>query len=247
MSAYITTENQTLLWRLLNQIPSFIQKPEQEKASLFRKTIEQHYYENEHTDLSYDQLQDINKKTLMTVLYPPSIPSPSIPSPSIPSPSIPSPNDSPSPPVHPPSSVNSPMHMVETSEEKSIREYNERQQMYENMNTKPKLPNANELFQEPSKEDNEVITNMDELLEQYQIQRVLDISFSSPPPSIQSKLQHSTVVVTQETTENHVEHLEREIEKLRDLYGIIQEKVTNLEISMNAFKEKMLIDDIGEK
>lgn len=241
MSAYITTENQTLLWRLLNQIPSFVQKTEQEKAYLFRKTIEQHYYENEHTDLTYDQLQDINKKTLMTVLYPPSTPTPSIPSPP------PSASPSPSPPIQPTSSISSPMHMVETSEEKSIREYNERQQMYENMNAKPKLPNANELFQEPSKEDNEVITNMDELLEQYQIQRVLDISFSSPPPSIQSKLQNSTVVVTQETTENPAEYLEREIEKLRDLYGIIQEKVTNLETSMNAFKEKMLIDDIGEK
>lgn len=222
MSAYITTENQNLLWRLLNQIPSFSQKPEQEKSSLFRKTVEQHYYENEHANLNYAQLQDVNKRTLMAILHPP--------------------------PVQPMPSIDSPTHMVETPEEKSIREYNERQQMYENMNTKPKLPNAKELFQEPSKEDSEVITNMDELLEQYQIQRVLDVSFSSPPPSVpQSKLQTSIDAVAQETAVKHAEYLEKEIEKLRDLYKTIQEKVTNLETSMNAFKEKMLIDDIGEK
>ena len=232
MSAYITTENQNLLWRLLNQIPSFSQKPEQEKTSLFRKTVEQHYYENEHANLNYTQLQDVNKRTLMAILHPPPVQATNFSS----------------SPVQPMPSINSPTHMVETSEEKSIREYNERQQMYENMNAKPKLPNANELFQEPSKEDNEVITNMDELLEQYQIQRVLDISFSSPPPSVpQPKLQTSIDVVAQKTTEKHAEYLEKEIEKLRDLYKTIQEKVTNLETSMNAFKEKMLIDDIGEK
>lgn len=232
MSAYVTTENQNLLWRLLNQIPSFSQKPEQEKSSLFRKTVEQHYYENEHANLNYAQLQDVNKRTLMAILHPPPVQPPNSSS-----------------PVQPMPSINSPTHMVETSEEKSIREYNERQQMYENMNAKPKLPNAKELFQEPSKEDSEVITNMDELLEQYQIQRVLDVSFSSPPPPSvpQSKLQTSIDAVAQATEVKHAEYLEKEIEKLRDLYKTIQEKVTNLETSMNAFKEKMLIDDIGEK
>lgn len=163
MSSYISTDNQNLLWRLLHQHHLFTQCTEEYKTNVFRETVETIYYEIQpNTSLTYKELQLLNQKTLQTIIQginpPAKIQQP------------------PSPPLPPK------MQMVETSEEKSVREFNERQQMYENMSAKPNLPDASSLFQEQAKgENNEVITNMDELLEKYQAQRDLDV------PKIETK------------------------------------------------------------
>jgi hypothetical protein len=140
MSVFITKENQDILWRMLQQHPLFYNMEFSQKNILFRKTIEASYFENEHVQLNYQQLQELNKKTIRGIL----------------------------------DRFAQPTKFVESSEDKSVREFREREEEYNNMTKKPDLPDAKKMFEEPLSDD--VITNMDERLQQYQSQRTLDIS-----------------------------------------------------------------------
>ena len=68
---------------------------------------------------------------------------------------------------------------VESKQESFQREFLAKQQEYDMMSSKPKLPDPSELFQTQPEE--EKITNMNELLEQYERQRNKDIEELQPP------------------------------------------------------------------
>ena len=68
MSVFVTTENQDILWRMLQQHSQFYNMEFSQKNILFRKTIEMIYFENEHVQLNYQQLQELNKKTIRVIL-----------------------------------------------------------------------------------------------------------------------------------------------------------------------------------
>ena len=141
MSLFVTTENQLILWRMLQQHPQFYNMEFSQKNVLFRKTIEAIYFENEHVQLNYQQLLELNKKTIRGIL----------------------------------DRVISKPIIVESSEDRSVREFREREEVYNKMTKKPDLPDAKKMFEEPVLDD-DVITNMEERLLQYQSQRTLDIS-----------------------------------------------------------------------
>jgi len=139
----VTTENQDILWRMLQQHPQFYNMEFSQKNELFRKTIETIYFENEHVQqLNYQQLQELNKKAIRGILD-----------------RI----------IQPTNKI-----VVESSEDRSVREFREREEVYQKMTKKPDLPDAKKMFEEPLNDD--VILNMDERLQQYQSQRSLDIS-----------------------------------------------------------------------
>ena len=141
MSLFVTTENQLILWRMLQQHPQFYNMEFSQKNVLFRKTIEAIYFENEHVQLNYQQLLELNKKTIRVILE---------------------------------RVISKPI-IVESSEDRSVREFREREEVYNKMTKKPDLPDAKKMFEEPVLDD-DVITNMEERLLQYQSQRTLDIS-----------------------------------------------------------------------
>ena len=204
MSLYISTDNQNLLWRLLHQHEFFAQCSDEYKTSIFRQTIEKVYYEIDSSNdgqLTYKELQLLNQKTLHRIFQ---IISPKHQS---------STSSLPMPPK---------VQMVETPEEKSVREFNERQQMYESMTSKPTLPDSSSLFKEESKgESNEVITNMDELLEKYQAQRDLDV------PKVEIK---------EDTNQDPSVEMQKNISMSQ--YELLVQKMTEIENQLVSFREK---------
>ena len=141
MSLFVTTKNQDILWRMLQQHPRFYNMEFTQKNILFRNTIEAIYSENENVQLNYQQLQELNKQTIREILE----------------------------------RFSRTNKMVESSEDRSVRQFREREEEYNNMTKKPDLPDSKKMFEESVLSD-DVITNMDERLQQYQTQRTLDIS-----------------------------------------------------------------------
>ena len=82
-------------------------------------------------------------------------------------------------PQHTSSVTNNQSIFVESKQESFQREFLAKQQEYDMMSSKPKLPDPSELFQTQPEE--EKITNMNELLEQYERQRSKDIEELQPP------------------------------------------------------------------
>jgi len=173
MSVFVTTENQDILWRMLQQHSQFYNMEFSQKNILFRKTIEMIYFENEHVQLNYQQLQELNKKTIRVIL----------------------------------DRFVQPINFVESSEDKSVREFREREEEYNNMVKKPDLPDAKKMFEEPLSDD--VITNMDERLQQYQSQRTLDIS---------------NIEMQNQNLSQANEELIRRIERLEQIVAILEKR-----------------------
>ena len=82
-------------------------------------------------------------------------------------------------PQHTSSVTNNQSIFVESKQESFQREFLAKQQEYDMMSSKPNLPDPSELFQTQPEE--EKITNMNELLEQYERQRSKDIEELQPP------------------------------------------------------------------
>jgi len=162
MSNYISSTNQTILWNTVNRIPAFMQLSPDKRDSEFKRIIEYFYRENVVNTpvLSIPQLQELNRKTVVAFLQ------------------IPVKSVIPALPVYrrenPEISESS---VFETRQEKQERAFQERQNMYAQMTEKPNLPSA-DIFKE--KEADEKITNMDELIENYQKQRNLEIPVIPP-------------------------------------------------------------------
>jgi hypothetical protein len=161
MSNYISNDNQRLLWKMAHQIQLFAQLDPPKKEFEFKQVVEFFYQKVANRPLlTTVELQQLNRETLSVFL--------------------------PKPPLNPnPSSSSSasasvPYEMVESRQDKSMRAFQERQDMYENMNKKPDLPNPDEIFGEKKLEE-EKIKNMDDLIYNYQKQREIDFNAISPP------------------------------------------------------------------
>lgn len=170
MANYIHHTNQTLLWNAVNKIPEF-QKLSPPKKDLEFKQIIEHFYRiiSHKSVLSIPELQQINRETL-TAFIPKLSQTPSL-----------------KPPLYPQPSQQTqsirPIKMFETKQELSQRQFEERQNIYREMNSKPDLPSP-EIFKE--KEEESAIENMDILIEQFQKQREIEFNQFIPPPSVSS-------------------------------------------------------------
>lgn len=180
MSNYISNDNQRLLWKMAHQIPAFSQLEPPKKDFEFKKVIEFFYRKVANRPvLTTIELQQLNRETLSVFL--------------------------PKPPLNP-VPVPVPYEMVESRQDKSMRAFQERQNVYENMNKKPDLPNPEEIFREKNIED-EKIQNMDDLISNYQKQREIDFNTIAPPNILPTPVK---LKVLEETilTENDVDDLE---------------------------------------
>lgn len=187
MSNYISNENQRLLWKMANQIPSFAQLDPPKKEFEFKKVVEFFYRKVENRQiLTTFELQQLNRETLSVFL-----------------------------PKPPPSSVVPvPYEMVESKQDKSMRAFQERQNVYENMNKKPELPNPEDIFREKNIEEDK-IQNMDELILNYQKQREVDFHAIAPPNILPQSAKVNKLKLLEETilTENDVDDIDKSSKK----------------------------------
>jgi hypothetical protein len=155
MANYIHNENQRLLWKMVHQIPAFANLDPPKKDFEFKNVVENIYRKNAHRNmLNTNELQQLNRETLSVFL--------------------PKTNQ-----VQNPTSNVPPIQMVESRQDKSLRAFQERQNVYEQMNKKPELPSPDIFLEKDNKE--EKIQNMDSLIYQYQKQREIDYNTISPP------------------------------------------------------------------
>jgi hypothetical protein len=176
----MSSANQTILWNTVNRIPAFLQLSPPKRELEFKKIVE--YFYREHVGdisiLSTAQLQELNRKTVLAFLPSASTSSLSREKPPL-YPSTLSARNS----LSLPSTTTTESNMFETRQEKQERAFQERQNMYAQMTEKPNLPSP-DIFKE--KEPDEKITNMDELIENYQKQRNLEIPIIPTPSSSSS-------------------------------------------------------------
>jgi len=190
MSNYMSSANQTILWNTVNRIPAFIQLSPPKRDLEFKRITEYFYRENANKpNLSIDELRELNRKTVLAFL-----PSSSTLSRE-------------KPPLHPSLPV-SESNIVETRQEKQERAFQERQNMYAQMTEKPNLPSP-DMFKE--KEPDEKITNMDELIENYQKQRNLEIPILPPIQPLPSSVP-STVSSVPSVKKKNITFLEGNVE-----------------------------------
>jgi len=148
MALYIQPENQKLLWNTINKLPAFSNVPIAQREIEFKNGISIFYQKYQRTLLSKTDLQNVNQETVTYFLQRFSQQNHYLQQPQ-----------------------QQERKFVETKEEQYIRQFKERQQYYDQMNAKPKLPSA-DIFLE--KETDSAITNMDELIQKYQQEREKD-------------------------------------------------------------------------
>jgi len=185
---YITVENQTLLWKTIQRSPQFLHNTVHMNREQWFSNVIKYFYEQIKTPkLSIAELKEWNQKTIaymitdlkrMETMY------------------ASSPNNSITPTVAPSSGVlanNGPLYETPQSRMSMYtNQFNARQQEYTNMVKPPAPPIAN--FSE--KVEEEVITNMDELLQQQLKQREYDVAQVRPPPPVMA--QDNTIARTPE-------------------------------------------------
>jgi hypothetical protein len=155
---FIEEQNQELLWNVFNRFPNMNSVHPDIAQNIFQETLGEIYdiIPKNVVQLSKYELQDLNKKTIsifwdkitkQTQQFTPSFTSQT--------------------------NTNS---YYETPLEKTNRDFENKQQQYEAMNAKPKLPDPTDMFQEPVGDgEDQAIQNMDELIARYQQQRDLDV------------------------------------------------------------------------
>ena len=72
MSLYIHEENQQILWSLLDKLPYLMKNSYHDditkyKEAIFKETIELFYEENKTKQISLVELEELNKKTLISI------------------------------------------------------------------------------------------------------------------------------------------------------------------------------------
>ena len=155
MSQYVKTSNQEMIWNIFRKIPEVTQYTESEQSSLFTNAISHFYHKlNPNMNLSRDQLQDINKQTLIFLL-----------------------DQVQKTPImeQKPQQQQQQQQHYETADQKIQRIFAEKQKMYDNMTAKPVVPKPSELFQEPVMDDDGAIDNMDERLSRMLEERSKDV------------------------------------------------------------------------
>lgn len=182
MSQYIDQRNQEFLWTMFHKIPQVSSLTPPQKESMFKNAIGHFYSQMSPTaQISVPELQEWNKQTISHLV---------------------SQFRSPPPPVQQVPQMSRPMPQVyETPVEKTQRIFEEKQKQYSDLTAKTNLPDPNELFKEPNI-DESTITNMDELIEQYQQDRQKDI----PQPFVNTEMQ--TILDRLNKLEERMENLE---------------------------------------
>ena len=186
MSNYINAQNQTILWNTINRIPAFLQLSPPKRDLEFKRITEHFYRKCSHKQiLSVQELQDINRQTVMAFVSLANNPSLT---PGQDQDQRQGPRQGGRPPLHPnsllPNTIQNPIpnsQMFETRQEKQERAFQDRQNMYAQMTEKPNPP-VPEMFKETVEDVK--ITNMDELIASYQKQRNLEIPLPPVVPSI---------------------------------------------------------------
>jgi hypothetical protein len=205
MANYIHNTNQTLLWNTVNKIPEFQNLSPPKKDFQFKQIIEYFYHKcNNKPILSIQELQQINRDTILAFI----------------------PNNK-KPPLHPNKSSN----FVESKQEQSQRQFEERQNVYKQMNAKPELPSP-EIFK--MKEEDTAIENMDILIKQYQKQR--DIEFPPPSTSLPKKKVRILNDVNIDVFETDI--IDLELEKKKNVSWSINQ---NQEYTNEDYWEKKII------
>lgn len=240
MAQFIDPLNQERLWKAFHRIPGVSTLTAREQENLFKSCIgdiyDQHNGAFRKEALSRDELQGWNKRTVdlfLTHLRAPKAPYSPVGAPKAPYAHDQGPIGAPSAPYASEPSLN----LVETEYEKTNRIFEEKQKQYDQMTTKPNVPKPSELFQESSPlNDDGVITNMDELIEQYQTQRQLDVPIvetSSAPLALPApSVLHgpsAPLVLNPETTE---------IATIHETLGKIQTLLQSLESRMDAIESQ---------
>ena len=226
---YISSKNQELLWSTYIRIPIVQQISNDQQTSIFRKSVETVYStisQSNSTYLSITELQQLNRKTMQTLLSntkelitPPSSTIPSLPpqysqNPINPFNSYFTPQSQQQPHQQPESS-----YVVETSEERTKRIFEEKQKQFQSFYEKPTLPDPKSMFEEPVQDEDGVIQNVDELIEQYQQERNRDISVNPPlvqQPTANSSIDSDSPVENREELEKKLESLENRIAQLEE-------------------------------
>jgi len=209
MSQYIDVQNQELLWKMFHKIPNVITTDYDKKEDIFKNAVST-VYNNLPPGISHfsvQELQELNKQTMKILLE------------------YVNPSNRP-PSVH--ESNVTPPQVFETSEERTQRIFDEEQKQYEKMTAKPNVPTPSELFQDKTEEDG-AITNMDELIAQYQEERNQDMTTYDPPP------ESITTPNKQESMKEIVDalkKLEESIENLKNAMAITETRVANIEKQM---------------
>ena len=213
MANYINHTNQTLLWNAVNKIPEFQNLSPPKKDFEFKQIIEIFYRKISNKPyLSTQELQNINRETLMAF--------------------IPKKYHQPysRPPLHPQTQQMQTQQMqpkqvqlFETKQELSQRQFEERQNIYKQMNSKPELPSP-EIFKE--KEEDSKIENMDVLIQNYQKQRDMEFQQFIPTPPMNINPTASPIDISSTTKTNP---------RMRILEDITEREKENL--FMDADKE----------
>ena len=156
---YIEEQNQELLWNVFNRFPNINSVHRNISQNIFQETLGEIYdtIPKNVVQMSKYELQNLNKKTISIFWDKLSKQSQNTPS------------------LWNNTQMNTNSY-YETPLEKTNRDFENKQQQYEAMNAKPKLPNPSDIFQEPIGDgEDQAIQNMDELIAQYQKQRDLDV------------------------------------------------------------------------
>ena len=214
MSNYISNDNQRLLWKTAHQIPAFAALEPPRKEVEFKNVIEYIYRKcGKQSILSIGELQQLNRETLSVFL---------------PKKQMQSQNQSPYQSPNIPKE--SPIQMVESRQDKSLRAFQERQDIYETMNKKPDLPSPEEVFGDKIMEDGK-IQNMDELILQYQKQREFDFI---PPPLLTPSTSNSN-------TQKKLKLLDETILEDKDVQDLsIEENTSQISKKMVSWKTELI-------
>lgn len=222
---YIHSKNQELLWSTYIRIPIVQQISNDQQTSIFRKSVETVYStisQSNSTYLSTTELQQLNRKTMQTLLSNTkeliTPPSSTIPSPIQYSQNPINPSEGYFPPQSQQQQPES-SYVVETSEERTKRIFEEKQKQFQSFYEKPTLPDPKSMFEEPVQDEDGVIQNVDELIEQYQQERNRDISVNPPlvqQPTANSSIDSHSPVENREELEKKLESLENRIAQLEE-------------------------------
>lgn len=192
MSQYVSVDNQNMLWRTAHKIPQF--EAHAQKETVFKQSIQFIYEKVSHlSSMTPDQLQQANRDTMSHLVQQVRV--------------LPS----------TPSQTN---FVVESKEEIFQRQFQERQQQYDQMNAKPNLPDASEMFKEKETDEGR-IQNMDALIAEYEDQRNKDMATVMPTAVADS--------TTTTTTANPIEALTSALEGIHKSIGDLEKRISVME------------------
>lgn len=195
MTQYLHPDNQKMLWNVFQKMSIAQSIPERQKEILFKQAIGSLYEPNQI--YSKTGLQEINKNTILTLKQYCLHQKPEEPIQH-------------QPVQHQPVQPTPGGQVFESPQEKMARQFQEKQKEYDELTAKPIMPKPSELFQDHT--DDGVITNMDELLKQYQEQRDMDLEKGTEKEKEKEKVDIWEYV---RALENRLLLLSEEVKELR--------------------------------